>query len=731
MAAVGNYDVYFQDKRDALIARIRQYNPDIHAERVCEAFDYARAMHGTQRRDSGEPFFAHPLEVACILADLEVDEQTILAALLHDCIEDTGADFENIAEKFGQQVATLVDGVTKLDSLAFTTKDEQKAESFRKMFVAMAKDVRVVIIKLADRLHNMRTLKFREEKKRIATAQETLDIYAPLADRLGIYSIKWELEDLCLHTLDPQGYYDLVEKVSMKRKEREEAIEKILKTLKERVGELGIKAQIDGRPKHFYSIYKKMKDRTFDQIYDLIAVRVIVPEVHDCYEVLGIVHQQWRPIAGRFKDYISVPKPNFYQSLHTTLVGEFGVPFEVQIRTFEMHRVAEYGVAAHWKYKEGANYRATALDDKLNWMRQLLDLQSEMSDAREFVDTLRMDVFADEVFVFTPKGDVVDMPRGSTPIDFAYRIHSAIGNKCIGAKVNQRIVPLDTQLETGDIVEIITSASSKGPSLDWQKIVKTSQAKAKIRQWFKSRMKEENTEHGKALMESEAGRQGYALSRIMNPDVLSEIMQKYGFKELNDLYASVGFGGVSAVSVVTRLLNEYKKAQRQQMIREITDIPVESRPNRGTSIDGVFVNGEPGMLVRFAKCCRPVKGDDIIGYVTRGRGVMVHRRDCTNLLNESMEGERLIEVSWDSKASLSFKADVQIVSYDRPGVLANLTQMISSMEVPILAISAKTNRNRTAVIRLTLEIKNTEQLDSVLARYKKSSDVIEVFRQST
>ncbi len=728
MSIVSFGDAYYEDKQRKLIEKIKSYNPALNEETVADAFAFAKAMHGDQRRDSGEPYIAHPLEVALILADLEVDQSTIIAALLHDCIEDTGVSFETIEQRFSPEVAMLVDGVTKLDAIDFTSKDEAKAESFRKMFVAMAKDLRVVIIKLADRLHNMRTLKYREESKRIATAQETLDIYAPLAHRLGIYSIKWELEDICLHALKPQEYYDLVDKVSMKRAERENAIQSIITTLKERIAELGIKAQIEGRPKHFYSIYKKMQDRSFDQIYDLIAVRIIVPEIRDCYDVLGIVHQEWRPIAGRFKDYISVPKPNFYQSLHTTLVGDHGVPFEVQIRTLEMHRVAEYGVAAHWRYKEGSGYRPNVLDDKLSWMRQILDLQSELGDPREFMDTLRVDVFSDEVFVFTPKGDIIDLPSGATPIDFAYRIHSAVGNKCIGAKVNQRIVTLDTELKTGDIVEIITSQGSKGPSMDWLKIAKTSQAKAKIRQWFKSRMKEENIELGKQSMEMESGKQGYALSRILDPGVVNDILNKYGFHHLDDLYASVGFGGVSATSVVARLLNEYKQKQRGTTIERIEDIPVDQP--KGESIDGVYVKGESGMLVRFAKCCRPVKGDDIVGYITRGRGVTIHRKDCTNLLGDSMEGVRLVEVSWDSGASVAFNADIQIVAYDRPGMLGNLTNMISNMEVPLLAISARTNKNRTAIIKLTLEIKNIEQLEKVMKSFQRNGDVIEVFRTS-
>ena len=728
MSNIGFGDIYFADKQAKLIERIKKYNTGLDENLVMEAFAFARAMHGDQKRDSGEPYIAHPLEVATILADLEVDQPTIIAALLHDCIEDTEVSFETIEQRFGAQVAMLVDGVTKLEAIDFTSKDEAKAESFRKMFVAMAKDLRVVIIKLADRLHNMRTLKYREENKRIATAQETLDIYAPLAHRLGIYSIKWEMEDLCLHMLKPQEYYDLVDKVSMKRAERERTIQNIIDTLRVRIDELGIKAQLDGRPKHFYSIYKKMQDRSFDQIYDLIAVRVIVPEIRDCYDVLGIVHQEWRPIAGRFKDYISVPKPNFYQSLHTTLIGPQGVPFEVQIRTFEMHRVAEYGVAAHWKYKEGAGYHPTVMDDKLSWMRQMLDMQNEIGDAMEFMDTLRIDVFADEVFVFTPKGDVIDLPSGATPIDFAYRIHSAVGNKCIGAKVNQRIVTLDTELKTGDIVEVITSQGSKGPSMDWLKIAKTSQAKTKIRQWYKSQMKEENIDLGKESMEAESGKQGYAMSRIMNQAVIDEILHKYGFHHIDDLYASVGFGGVSATGIVARLLNEYKQKQRTPVIERLEDIPVEQP--KGHSVDGVYVRGESGMLVRFAKCCRPVKGDDIVGYITRGRGVTIHRKDCTNLLSDSMEGARLVEVSWDSGTSGRFNADIQIVAYDRPGMLGNLTNMISNMEVPLLAISARTNKNRTSIINLTLEIKNTEQLEKVMKSFQRNGDVIEVFRTS-
>jgi guanosine-3',5'-bis(diphosphate) 3'-pyrophosphohydrolase len=724
----------FDKEVDALIAKMRSYEPKVDGKTVHAAFDFALQMHGTQARESGEPYVVHPLKVAEILADMEMDQTTIVAALLHDCIEDTKASYDTIEQTFGADVARLVDGVTKLDGIEFRTKDEQKAESLRKMFFAMAKDIRVVIIKLADRLHNMRTLKFCNEQKRVRTAKETIEVYAPLANRLGINSIKWELEDLCLRYLDPESYYDLVDRVNMKRQERMEAIDHIIEKLRKALDDANIKADITGRPKHFYSIYKKMKKKglSFEQIYDLIAVRVLVNTKEDCYAVLGIVHSLWKPMPGRFKDYIARPKANGYQSLHSTLLGDQGMPFEVQIRTHEMHRVAEYGVAAHYKYKNGG--KSTQFDETLNFVHQLMSIDSEVDDTREFMETLKKELFSDdEVFVFTPKGDAIDLPKDSTPLDFAYRIHSAVGNKCVGAKVNQRIVTLDTKLQTGDIVEILTSPSAKGPSMDWLKIVKTTEAKSKIRAYLKASLRDENILLGRDMIEKEARRQNLDPAKLLKAEYLDKIQRKQGFKTPDDIYAAVGFGGLTAMQVVMRLNEEYKRA-----VREEAPVPPEPRPERPSTLrkkqkkeQAVFVKGEEGMVVRFAHCCNPVPGDDIVGYITRGRGVSVHRKDCVNLKDASMENARMIEVSWNTGAASSFNADVQLIAYDKTGLIASLTTMIAGLNIPLLAISARTNRNKTTVINLTLEVKDKDQLSAVMKQFQKNPDIIEAYRSST
>ncbi len=724
---------YFDGEVNKLVSKMHAYDPKVEGGIVHTAFDYALNMHGVQVRESGEPYVVHPLKVADILADMEMDQTTIVAALLHDCIEDTKASFENIEQLFGSDVAHLVDGVTKLDGIEFRSKDEQKAESLRKMFFAMAKDIRVVIIKLADRLHNMRTLKFCNEGKRVRTAKETIEVYAPLANRLGINSIKWELEDLCLRYLDQESYYELVDRVNMKRQERMDTIDRIVGKLDAALKEAGIRAEITGRPKHFYSIYKKMKKKglSFDQIYDLIAVRVLVDTQQDCYAVLGIVHSLWKPIQGRFKDYIAQPKANGYQSLHNTMLGDQGLPFEVQIRTHEMHRVAEYGVAAHYKYKNGG--KSTQFDERLNFVHQLMNIDNEVDDTKEFMETLKKELFSDdEVFVFTPRGDAVDLPKDSTPLDFAYRIHSAVGNKCVGAKVNQRIVTLDTKLQTGDIVEIITSASSKGPSMDWLKIVKTTEAKSKIRAYLKASLRDEHILLGRDMIEKEARRQNLDPAKLLKVEYLEKIQRKQGLKSPEDVYAAVGFGGMTAAQVVMRLHEELKKTARE----EAPPAPEvrQERPSaqkKKQKEQAVFVKGEDGMLVRFAHCCNPVPGDDIVGYITRGRGVSVHRRDCINLKDASMEGMRMIEVSWNTGASSGFNADVQIIAYDRSGIIANLTTLIAGMNIPLLAISARTMRNKTTVINLTIEVKDKEQLSAVMKQFQKNSDIIEAYRAAT
>jgi GTP pyrophosphokinase len=597
----------------------------------------------------------------------------------------------------------------------------------------MAKDLRVVIIKLADRLHNMRTLKFKEEQKSHATAQETLEVYAPLAHRLGIYAIKWELEDLSFRYMEPQKYYELVDMVAQKRKEREQIIEKIMTEIKERLVELGIKGQIMGRPKHLFSIYNKMttKNLSFDQIYDLIAVRIIVEDVKDCYTLLGEVHMRWRPIPGRFKDYISLPKPNQYQSLHTTVLGPQGLPFEVQIRTLEMHRVAEYGVAAHWTYKEGTKSGGT-LDNKLSWIRQMMDLQDENEDANDFLDSVKEDLFSEEVFVFTPKGDVINLPNGSTPLDFAYRIHSAVGNRCVGAKVNQKIVTLDTELKTGDIVQIVTSASSKGPSMDWLKIVKTSEAKSKIRQALKNSLRDENILTGRDMLEREAKRQGYDLSKLLKQESMEKILQKVSLKSIEDMYSTVGFGGITASQLVTRLANEYRKTQKVEE-KENSDFferPVEKVEGK-TSEHGVFVRGEGNMLVRFARCCNPVPGDDIVGYITRGRGVSIHRKDCNNLMSiEGDEAVRLVDVAWDRESLSSYHAGVLVIAYEREGVLSNLMNFLQQMDIKVIGMHAMPSKDRTYTINFTIEIHDIKQLDTIIGRLQRNNDIIEVYRRS-
>ncbi len=718
-----------------LLQKIEKYHPGDDMALVERAYNFAKNAHAGQKRKSGKPYFTHPFRVAEILADLMLDATTIAAGLLHDCVEDIDSiTIEQISAEFGQEVALLVDGVTKLTRLNFTSKEEQQAESLRKMFLAMAKDIRVVLIKLADRLHNMRTLKFQPPARQIAIAHETLDVYAPLAHRLGMFAIKWELEDLSLRYIDSAGYYDLVEKVGMKRKEREESIRNVISILRDKLAEAHIKCEIEGRPKHFYSIYRKMvlQHKSFDQIHDLIAIRVLVDTVPDCYAALGVVHTLWTQVPNRFKDYISMPKGNMYQSLHTTVVGMRGMTFEVQIRTYEMHRTAEYGIAAHWRYKEGK--QEDELDHKLYWLRQILDWQNETRDPHEFMDALKVDLFSDEVFVFTPKGDVIDLPKGATPLDFAYRIHTAIGNKCVGAKINGRIVPLDTELETGDFVEVMTSSSSHGPSRDWLKIVKTSEAKSKIRSWFKHEFKDENLQKGRDMLEREAKRLGYTLPQLAKTEYLEPVYRRYTLSSLDDLYVTVGYGGLSPNQVLNRLLEEYRKNNKPEesepLLAEPQPASQRSSASHSHSDHGVIVEGEPGMLVRFAKCCNPLPGDDIVGYITRGRGVSVHRRDCANMQDSAVEPERMVRVNWEGDGDTSYEADIQIIAYDRMGLLGDLSMLFTQEEVPLVAVSARTNRDKTTTINLTIAIKNTQQLEKLIKKLLKRSDIIEVFRVS-
>ena len=718
---------------EELIEKIRRYHPDDDMDLVRRAYAFSEQAHHEQRRKSGDPYFVHPCAVAVILADLMLDATTIAAGLLHDCVEDVECvTTQTIREMFGQDVELLVDGVTKLSKLNFSSREEQQAESLRKMFLAMAKDIRVVLIKLADRLHNMRTLKYQKPERQVPIARETLDIYAPLAHRLGVYTIKWELEDLALRYIDPDGYYDLVAKVGMRREEREKLIASVTRQLQDSLRKTGIKAEIEGRPKHFYSIYKKMKsqNKTFDQINDLIAIRVLVNTQQDCYYVLGVVHTLWPQVPGRFKDYISVPKANMYQSLHTTVVNQ-GRPFEVQIRTFEMHRTAEYGIAAHWRYKEGK--QIDELDTKLSWLRRILDWQSEARDSSDFGELLKFDLFADEVFVFTPKGDVVSLPRGATPLDFAYRIHSAVGNRCIGAKVNGRIVPLSSSLETGDFVEVMTSQASHGPSRDWLNIVKTSEAKAKIRAWLKKEEREENVVKGKEMLAAEAKKAGYTMAQLTKADILEPVFKRYSLSSLDDLYATIGFGGLSTLQLLNRLAEEYKKQNKAEAPPlPIVEKPAEEakKPAPSSSSNGVIVKGESGMLVRFARCCNPLPGDEIVGYITRGRGVSVHRADCVNLKDAGVEPERMIEVEWESSGAGSYEADIQMLCYDHAGLFAEISLMFASQDVPVTAVTAHTVKNKQGLctMNMTIVIKTTQQLDKLLRDLQKRPDVIEVFR---
>ena len=728
---MGGYNNYESMSLPQMVARIQKYYPGEGYKLVEKAYHFAENAHKGQVRKSGEPYFMHPVFVASILVELMLDPPTIAAGLLHDTVEDCECvTLEEVEKEFGAEVALLVDGVTKLKKLNYSDREEQQAESLRKMIFAMSKDIRVVLIKLADRLHNMRTLNYQAPERQVAIARETLDIYAPLAHRLGVFAIKQELEDLSLRYIDPLGYQDVVRKVGMKRAEREENIRLVIEELSEKLDEQKIHYDIDGRPKHLYSIYRKMviQNKPFDQIYDLIAIRILVDTVQDCYAVLGIVHTLWNQLPGRFKDYISVPKANMYQSLHTTVVGgrKMPFPFEVQIRTWEMHRVAEYGIAAHWRYKEGGS-DSKDLDSKLYWLRQILDWQNETRDSKEFIDSLKTDLFSEEVFLFTPKGDIISMQKGATPLDFAYRIHSAVGNSCTGAKVNGRIVPLDTTLRTGDRVEVMTTGSSKGPSLDWLKVVKTQQAKAKIRQFFKKALRGDNIAKGKDMLEKEAKRRGTNLGNILKTEFYEGILKKYAFNDLEDVYGAVGYGGIAAAYVINRLLEEQRLKEEPEPPKMPEVAPEDLPANRGKPTHGIYVKGQSGMLVRFAKCCNPVPGDEIVGYITRGRGVTIHKVDCVNAINE--EKERMIEVTWAADTKENFDATVQIVAHDRVGLLGDLAIYIGNLKVSISAISAKSDyKNKTITITLVIQVNSKEQLDYVMRQLKKRSDILQVYR---
>ena len=723
---------------DQMLNRVQKYHPGDGYKLVERAWTFAEKAHAGQIRKSGEPYFTHPCLVASILTDLMIDPPTIAAGLLHDTVEDCeGITLDTIRSEFGQEVADLVDGVTKLNKLDFANREEAQAESLRKMILAMSRDIRVVLIKLADRLHNMRTLRFQPEDRRKAIARETLDIYAPLAHRLGVYALKQELEDLSLKYIDPDGYNRIVHLVGMKRAEREESIRLVISELSERLDAQGIHYDIDGRSKHFYSIYRKMvlQQKSFDQIYDLIAIRVIVDTIPDCYTVLGIVHTLWNQVPGRFKDYISVPKANMYQSLHTTVVGgrRIPFPFEVQIRTWEMHRVAEYGIAAHWRYKEGAAQEDN-LDHKLFWVRQMLDWQTETRDSREFLDTLKTDLFSEEVFLFTPKGDVISMPKGATPLDFAYRIHSAVGNQCVGARVNGKIIPLDTALSTGDRVEIITSASSKGPSTDWLRICKTPQAKAKIRQFLKKSLKEENIDLGRSIIEKECTRRGVKMSDIVKPEYYEPLLRKYGFLDFEDICGAVGYGGMAAIYVVSRLLEEQKaKEAPTQPIKTVNDlVSTEQQLSQRRAHHGIVMTGSEDLdiPVRFAKCCSPVPGDEIVGYITRGRGVTIHKAECVNVA--AGEDERKVAVEWALDGEGTFSATITILAYDRVNMLGEIATIIGENGVSIRAASIQSSgKTRISTLRLTLDVHSREEMERVIKALRNKSDILDVYRTAT
>lgn len=718
---------------NTLIDQIRKYNKNGDLSLVEKAYGYAVKKHEGQVRKSGEPYVTHPVNVAFILAELELDAMSVVAALLHDVVEDTDATEDDLIAEFGETVTMLVEGVTKLDKIPYTSKEEQQVENLRKMFFAMAKDVRVIVIKLADRLHNMRTLRFQPEYKQREIARETLEVYAPLAHRLGMSKIKWELEDLSLRYIDPIGYYEIVDKISQKREEREEYINQIIEILQKKLDDLGIKAHIEGRAKHFYSIYRKMfmQNKTIDEIYDLFAVRVIVDTVADCYSVLGMVHELFKPLPGRFKDYIAMPKPNMYQSLHSTLIGPNGTPFEIQIRTWDMHNTAENGIAAHWKYKEGKNGQDD-MDGKLEWIKQLLEIQKDTS-AEDFMTTLKIDMFSDEVFIFTPKGDVISLPVGSTPIDFAYAIHSAVGNRMTGAKVNSKIVTLDYILKNGDIVDIITSGSTNGPNMDWVKICKTSQARNKINQWFKKINRDENIVKGKEILEKSLKKMNISTDFLDDKTFLSDMYKRYGFNNEEDLYAGIGYGSTNANKFVTRFKEECKKRVLAESALSLEDvIPMVVKTTHKPNDSGIIVEGIDNCLTRLSRCCNPVPGDEIVGYVTRGRGVAIHRADCINMIQaqaNSNETSRFIPVKWAEGTDHTFQTILCVTANDRPNLLLDIMTVIAELKTMASNVNARTVKNNVAIIEVTLEISDTEQLEKTIKRLQNIESVISVVRR--
>lgn len=726
-----------------LINSVLKYHPSTDISMIEKAYKVASEAHEGQKRKSGEPYIIHPLCVAIILADLELDKETIVAGLLHDAVEDTWMTYEELEKEFGSEVALLVDGVTKLGQLSYSAdKVEVQAENLRKMFLAMAKDIRVILIKLADRLHNMRTLQYMRPEKQQEKARETMDIYAPIAMRLGISKIKVELDDLSLKYLKPDVYYDLVHKVALRKSEREQFVGAIVKEVKKHMDDANIKAQVDGRVKHFFSIYKKMvnQDKTIDQIYDLFAVRILVDTVKDCYAALGVIHEMYKPIPGRFKDYIAMPKPNMYQSLHTTLIGPNGQPFEIQIRTYEMHRTAEYGIAAHWKYKESSDGKAPvgkSEEEKLNWLRQILEWQRDMSDNKEFMSLLKndLDLFADSVYCFTPQGDVKTLPSGSTPVDFAYSVHSAVGNKMVGARVNGKLVPIEYEIKNGDRIEIITSQNSQGPSRDWLKLVKSTQAKNKINQWFKKELKEDNILKGKEMLAQYARAKGFKIANYTKTQYLEAVLRKYGFRDWDSVLAAIGHGGLKEGQVFNKLVEAYDKENKKNLTDEqVLEAASETQEKLhiAKSKSGIVVKGIHDVAVRFSKCCNPIPGDEIVGFVTRGRGITIHRTDCVNVLNMSeTDRTRLIEAEWqqpDTKEKEKYMAEIQVYANNRTGLLVDLSKIFTERKIDLRSINSRTSKQEKATISMSFEIGSKEELRSLIEKIRQVESVIDVER---
>lgn len=721
-----------------VISKKKEISRKADTKLIMKAYNLAAEKHKDQKRGSGEPYIIHPLNVAYILASIGMDDNTLCAALLHDVVEDTDVTVKDLTDMFGEEISEMVAGVTKLSTIQFATLEETQVENYRRMFLAMGKDIRVILIKLADRLHNMRTLKYLKRDRQIANAKETLELYAPLANRLGLYSIKAELEDLGFKYMYPEKYYDLVESINKKKDERLKFIEKIMDDIRVQLKKQRIDAEVTGRAKHLYSIYRKMiRDNcTIDQIYDLFAMRIIVNSVKDCYAALGVVHEMYSPMPGRFKDYIAVPKPNMYQSIHTTLLGEKGTPFEVQIRTWDMHKIAENGIAAHWAYKE-ANFlgrgkkNVVVTEDKLAWLRETLEWQQEMQDPEQFLDNLKRELFEDEVYVFTPKGLIKVLPKGATPIDFAYSIHAEIGNHMTGCKINSKMMPIITQLKSGDIVEIITSDNSKGPSMDWLKFIKSAQAKNKINSWFKKEKKAENIEKGKTSIDKELKRLGLSHDKLFKTDYITPMLNRYKYKDLDEMYAAVGFGANSAGKVIARMLIEYRKDHKEEEIEEKLEELSKAKTDRKAkpSSNGIIVKGIDNCLVKLSKCCNPLPGDEIIGYITKGRGVSVHRKDCVNVKDLLKEENRIIDVSWVEEKQASYNVDIEISANDRSGLLADITKALSTAKANIVGINAKTGKDRIAIIELTLETKNIDELNSILKAVRKVDSVYEVTRK--